>query len=497
MKVIRFFYLLLVGTIVLAGCGVVPVEPEELHTGAAPQSADDIAGVYRLVAVNGTRIPGTIMHDGVQLDVDSGVFSIGADGKITSQTVFTPPEGRRQERRVRATYTRDGSHLEMRWEGAGITHGSFDGEAFVMNNHGMILVYTRSGEIDPSVKLEQLGRCDAVGEPVRVLAGVFDNFDGELPVAADCYGISLGFFTFRDSAQTRVEISTTAAHPARPGEARDNRVLRLDLDVQGWAGVIHNFENEALDRWTPRNWRAFDSFAFWIHGNGSGTELFVDILDNRKPGSTHDDAERYTLTFTDNFSGWRKLIVPFRHMVHKPIGNRAPNDGLNLSAVHGWAFGSSRTDDPMIFYLDDFELLENGLDQGTAGQRSTVTLYPINETPMYSGRKKTPAERLADENFIEFMLNRYDSREDAAGAVAELGWKAYGDGDRRIAIKRFNQAWLLDPTNQYALWGFGVISADRGNIDDAVRYLQMAVDSGPPNPDLQRDYETVSKRLER
>ena len=346
------------------------------------------------MAVNGIRIPGAIEHDGAKLGVESGTFRIAADGRISSETVFTPPDGRPMTRRVKATYTRNGSSLVMRWEGAGVTRGSIDGEIFVMNNHGMILVYSRSGKVDSSLDLAALGRCDS--EPVSVAAGVFDDFDGELIRGADCYGNSLGFFTFRDSAQTRVAISTTPEYPRRPGEKAGNRVLQMDLDVKDWAGVIHSFENDSVDSWTARDWSAFEALGFWIYGSNSGTNLFIDILDNRKPGSTSDDAERFTLAFSDNFSGWRRVVVPFEKMLRKPIGNMAPNDGLNLTAVHGWAIGTTRTDRPLTLYLDDFELLRDS--QGEIGHTRTLTLYPINDTPMFLNRHRTAAQRQADDS---------------------------------------------------------------------------------------------------
>ncbi|MDJ0779923.1 MAG: carbohydrate binding domain-containing protein [Gammaproteobacteria bacterium] len=481
---------------ILYGCATTPSETVVSQPAAAVQPGDRITGVYRLVAVNGVRVPGTLVHDGARLEIESGIFKIGADGKITSQTVFTPPEGDQATRRVKATYTRDGSSLLMRWEGAGMTRGSIDGEVFVMNNHGMILVYTRSGEIDPSMDLALLGRCEPNPETIVPPAGVFDGFDHALFDGLDCHGNMLGYFTFRDSARTQVEISTTSDHPPRPGEAQNNRVLQMDLKVKDWAGVIHNFENAAVDTWTPRDWNAFKAFSFWIYGSNSGTALFVDILDNRGPGSTYDDAERFTYSFVDDFSGWKKITVPFREMVRKPIGNLAPADGFNLHEVNGWGLGATRTRGSLTLYLDDFELIEYAPGESRRSQEQAPGAYPINELPMYGYRHKTPAQKQADEVYIESMMRRFDSRAEAARSAAELGWKFYYDGDSRTAIKRFNQAWLLDPNDQYALWGFAVISADRDQLQKSIRYFRMAIDSGPSNPELQRDYEKTLQRIE-
>jgi hypothetical protein len=101
------------------------------------------AGVYALVSVNGNRVPAKITHDGATIEVRSGTFTIKADGTCSSKTSFVPPTGSEATREVNATYTKDGSQLTMRWEGAGTTTGTIDGNTFTMNNEGMVLVYRK------------------------------------------------------------------------------------------------------------------------------------------------------------------------------------------------------------------------------------------------------------------------------------------------------------------------------------------------------------------
>ena len=132
--------------------------------------------------------------------------------------------------------------------------------------------------------------------------------------------------------------------------------MKLELEVKAWAGIIHNFENPQVDSWTPRDWRGFESLSFWLYGRNSNTPLFVDIMDNRNPDSIAADAEVFTYSFSDNFSGWRLIRVPFSEFFRKEIGNNAPHDGLGLAEVHGWAFGSLQTRGPITYYLDDFSL---------------------------------------------------------------------------------------------------------------------------------------------
>jgi len=185
--------------------------------------------------------------------------------------------------------------------------------------------------------------------------GVLDDFESALPTGTDSNGIQVGFFTFSDG-KSEVEISTTDAHPPIPGEADGNRVLRIDLDVTGWAGVLHNLENPAVDAWTPQDWSAFGEISFWLYGRNSGTGLFFHVLDNRSAGSTSDDAERYAYDFADDFAGWRLVVIPFADMKRQDVGNGAPIDGLGLSEVHGWALGATHTDGQVTYFVDDIAL---------------------------------------------------------------------------------------------------------------------------------------------
>jgi hypothetical protein len=101
------------------------------------------AGTYALVSVDGKAVPCTVEHDGHALTIKSGSFMIGADGACSSQVVFSPPSGGEATREVKATYTREGPKLTMKWEGAGMTVGTVAGDTFSMNNEGMIFAYRR------------------------------------------------------------------------------------------------------------------------------------------------------------------------------------------------------------------------------------------------------------------------------------------------------------------------------------------------------------------
>jgi hypothetical protein len=103
----------------------------------------DPAGVYALASVDGKTVPCDLAHEGAAITVKSGVFTITADGRCSSQITFSVPPGRDVNREVKAAYTRQGNELTMQWEGAGTTIGNVNGTTFTMTNEGMVFVYQK------------------------------------------------------------------------------------------------------------------------------------------------------------------------------------------------------------------------------------------------------------------------------------------------------------------------------------------------------------------
>ncbi len=108
-----------------------------------PVADTNPAGTYALVSVDGKQVPCTITHEGRSPTIKSGSFVINPDGSCSSKIAFAMPGGGDSGREVKATYTREGSVLTMKWEGAGITTGSIEGGTFTMTNEGMVLVYRK------------------------------------------------------------------------------------------------------------------------------------------------------------------------------------------------------------------------------------------------------------------------------------------------------------------------------------------------------------------
>jgi len=197
---------------------------------------------------------------------------------------------------------------------------------------------------------------DANKGPFPIASDLVADFEKELVRVLDTHGIPIGYSEFRGKYSS-AEFDITSTHPPRGGEPAGNHVLRIDADVVRWAGVMQRFEDAAGEQWISYDWSDKTGIAFWFRGQGLGTEIVFDVLDNRHACSTVDDAQRFSFEFVDDVAGWRRVVIPFDKMHHKNIGNSAPVDEFDLSAVTGWGIGILRTDGKATFYIDDIRLL--------------------------------------------------------------------------------------------------------------------------------------------
>lgn len=133
MMIRLFLYLAAFAALALAAC----------QTGVQTADGNDVTGIYYLMEVDGSAVPAMVDHDGQALEVRSGTFFISGDGSCFSRTRFVPPGGTEMTREVNAKYQVEDSRLIMKWENAGTTEGTVEGDVFTMDNHGMIFVYSR------------------------------------------------------------------------------------------------------------------------------------------------------------------------------------------------------------------------------------------------------------------------------------------------------------------------------------------------------------------
>ena len=125
----------------------------------------------------------------------------------------------------------------------------------------------------------------------------------------------------------------------------------------------------------------------------------------------------------------------------------------------------------------------------SAGMMGFLRAENINLQPKYGHTQKTDAQRAADRQFVESMDRAFNGdRKKAANAVAARGWQQLQAGRAAEALKRFNQAWMLDSRCGYALWGMGAVQVRAGKAAEGLRLLAEAEALLPDDIDLQADY---------
>lgn len=113
------------------------------NNGNAATNGADIVGVYNLVSVDGKSLPCDLAHGGTAMTIRSGGFTINADGTCRSLTTFSVPGRGDASREAKATYSRKGDTLTMKWDRAGMTKGQVSGDSFTMVNEGIKFEYRK------------------------------------------------------------------------------------------------------------------------------------------------------------------------------------------------------------------------------------------------------------------------------------------------------------------------------------------------------------------
>lgn len=119
----------------------------------------------------------------------------------------------------------------------------------------------------------------------------------------------------------------------------------------------------------------------------------------------------------------------------------------------------------------------------------THAQFETKPTPLWEGLEKSEEDKANDQNFIKqaLALSNGDRQAAVIGAV-QLGWQQIGQGQPNDAIRRFNQAWLINPDFPDIYWGLGVATHIRGDeTDDVVRWFEEAFKGLRDNPNFLSD----------
>ena len=136
----------------------------------------------------------------------------------------------------------------------------------------------------------------------------------------------------------------------------------------------------------------------------------------------------------------------------------------------------------------------------TSAARPRTDSAPANQMPMYGGQALTDKQKQANDAFIQKAESFKGGRKAAFETTLKLGWAyLYEKRDPVTAMKRFNQAWLLDPEHDEVYFAFGFMASMRGNVEEAIQFYKRCLAINPNHPialaNLARSYKDQAYQI--
>jgi beta-glucanase (GH16 family) len=410
----------------------------------------------------------------IREDTDGDGWTDGEEDSFRLDTAFSSADFDDQWRLVSAPVS---AMMDL---GTGGT-GTFDG---ALDEVVIVIAGVEGG--DPStVEVDFDLFAFSSGGPLEGMPEVqlIDDFESGVAPGTSCAPPApLGFCTFSGAGSSvAIAAATTPPAPELDAVGTPNSVLQLDLDVTSFAGFIRGFESGG--EWVSQDWSTREGFSLWFYGLDSGTTVFIDILENRNPGSTTDDAERHTVEFIDDFAGWKLLEFPFSSFSRKEIGNGAPNDGFDRFEVHGWALGTLGTGGPRTFYVDEVSVY------GDAGVPPVTVNLARQNTFVEEGKTAQVAVRLnralgpddPDTVSIDFATERANAipGEKFTPTSGTLTFTKGGPTELFFEVETFDDSRFTGD-QQVVIRLTNAVGAERGSLFQG---SVLIVDNDPFDPD--------------
>jgi len=117
----------------------------------------------------------------------------------------------------------------------------------------------------------------------------------------------------------------------------------------------------------------------------------------------------------------------------------------------------------------------------------------ISLQPEYGNVEKTESQKTDDENFKKDIVEYYKGDTNIASKkMSDLGFTyLYEKGDFVTAMRRFNQAYMLNSKNADAYYGFGTIFFNLGAMGKAREQYDKGLEFDPKHSKILTDYGTT------
>ncbi|MFI6657207.1 glycoside hydrolase family 3 protein [Streptomyces sp. NPDC050523] len=193
-----------------------------------------------------------------------------------------------------------------------------------------------------------------------------DRFEGEVPFASQP---AEGIFTWGSDSDDPPALELAA----RPDAPEGAKVLAGSYDISGYGGFTHDF---SADR-PGHDWSAHKGIRFWWDGQDNGRKTAFEIKDG---GANGEASELWTTSFTDDFTGWKQIEIPFTDFAYRtdyqPVGGI--DHVLGLTSMWGYAV-TLPIGVKGRFAMDDVELYGKADQSLRASVTTDAAVHPVKE----------------------------------------------------------------------------------------------------------------------
>ncbi|QLJ04748.1 glycoside hydrolase family 3 C-terminal domain-containing protein [Streptomyces sp. NEAU-sy36] len=193
-----------------------------------------------------------------------------------------------------------------------------------------------------------------------------DRFEGEVPFASQPAD---GIFTWGGDTDDPPTLRLADRADAPEGA----KVLAGTYDISGYGGFTHDF---AAGR-PAHDWSAHQGIGFWWEGHDTGRKVAFEIKDG---GANGEASELWTTSFTDDFTGWKQIRLPFGDFTYRtdyqPVGGI--DHVLGLTRMWGYAV-TLPAGAKGEFAMDDVELYGKADQALRAAVTTDAPVYPVRE----------------------------------------------------------------------------------------------------------------------
>jgi tetratricopeptide (TPR) repeat protein len=115
-----------------------------------------------------------------------------------------------------------------------------------------------------------------------------------------------------------------------------------------------------------------------------------------------------------------------------------------------------------------------------------------NTKPLYGEVKKNKKQKEIDKDFIQDCLNQFGSIENSVNVQIDNAWRYFYNNDLETAMKRFNQAWLLNPEFPDSYFGFASLLEIQDKTKEANRFYKMGFEKDVTNERAEICYQRIA-----